>query len=82
MRRTDRKVGIRTITTAAALSGALVAGFLLPHYIKEAYDRIFPRERAHYLVMALAEAAEINQVPNCIADMQRYREKVDRSRAA
>ena len=76
MRRTGQKVAIRTVATAVALSGALVAGFLLPHYIKEAYDRIFPRERAHHLVMSL-QAAEINQVPNCIAEMQRYRQWID-----
>jgi eukaryotic-like serine/threonine-protein kinase len=72
MKRTDRKVGIRFVAAALALSVSLIAGVLILLSVAENFNR----NHARQLVLRL-EDAEIAKVPETIAEMEAYRQWTD-----
>ena len=72
MRRTDRKVGVRFVVAALALSALLFVGVVVLRSVVENFNR----NHARQLVLRL-EDAEIAKVPETIAEMKAYRQWTD-----
>ena len=72
MKRSDRKVLLRALTTAVVLGGFLVVAVLFRRSVKEAYDR----NHAKQLVLRL-QSALIDKVPEAIAEMRDHRRYID-----